>query len=67
MSRLGKISSLLILVLTAAIWGFAFVAQVEGMDHIGPFTMTGTRFAISALCLLPFALIFERGRAKKDR
>lgn len=64
MSRLGKISSLLILVLTAAIWGFAFVAQVEGMDHIGPFTMTGTRFAISALCLLPFALIFERGRSE---
>ena len=62
--KLGKISSLLILILTAAIWGFAFVAQVEGMDHIGPFTMTGTRFTLSALCLLPMALIFERGRSE---
>ena len=64
MARLGKVSSLIILVITAAIWGFAFVAQVEGMDHIDPFTMTGTRFAISAICLLPFALIFERGRSE---
>lgn len=61
--KLGKISSLLILILTAAIWGFAFVAQVEGMDHIDPFTMNAARFTVSALCLLPVALIFERGRA----
>ena len=62
--KLGKISSLFILVLAAAIWGFAFVAQVEGMEHIAPFTMTGARFTLSALCLLPLALIFERGRTE---
>ena len=64
--KLGKISSLLILVLTAAIWGFAFVAQVEGMDHIGPFTMNATRSAVSMICLVPIALIFERGRVSAD-
>ena len=60
--KIKSLSSLFILVLTAAIWGFAFVAQVEGMDHIGPFTMTATRFLLSSLCLLPAALIFEKGR-----
>ena len=64
--KLGKVSSLFILILTAAIWGFAFVAQVEGMDHIDPFTMTGLRFTLSALCLLPLALVFERGRSNTD-
>ena len=64
--KLGKISSLLILVLTAAIWGFAFVAQVEGMDHIGPLTMNATRSAVSMICLVPIALVFERGRVSAD-
>ena len=26
------------LLLAAIIWGFAFVAQTVGMDHVGPFT-----------------------------
>jgi hypothetical protein len=26
------------------IWGFAFVAQRMGMDHVGPFTFNGIRF-----------------------
>ena len=27
-----------LLLLTAAIWGSAFVAQQTGMDYVGPFT-----------------------------
>lgn len=45
----------LLLLATAAIWGFAFVAQRVGMDHIGPFLFNGIRFSLGALVLLPLA------------
>ncbi len=41
------------LILTAVIWGSAFVAQRIGMGHIGPFTYNGIRFALGAAMLLP--------------
>ena len=31
------------LLLAAIIWGFAFVAQTVGMDHVGPFTFQSSR------------------------
>ncbi len=40
----------------AAIWGFAFVAQRMGMDHMGPFAFNGIRFMMGALTLLPVIL-----------
>lgn len=40
--------------LAAVIWGFAFVAQVVGMDSIGPYTFNGIRFLIGSVVLLPF-------------
>ncbi len=46
----------LLMLLTAMIWGSAFVAQRLGMDHIGPFLYTGLRFALAALVLLPLFL-----------
>ena len=45
-----------LLLLTAAIWGFAFVAQRVGMDYVGPFIYNATRFALGALAMLPFVL-----------
>lgn len=42
------------LLMVAAIWGFAFVAQRRGMDHIGPFLFNGLRFALGCLPLIPF-------------
>lgn len=42
-----------LLLLTAVIWGSAFVAQRVGMDHVGPFTFNGVRFTLGALVLLP--------------
>lgn len=41
------------LLLTATIWGFAFVAQSMGMDHVGPFTFTALRSVIGGVVLLP--------------
>ncbi len=50
----------LLLLLTALIWGSAFVAQKVGMDHMGPFLFTGIRFALGALVLTPLILLFSR-------
>jgi len=42
-----------LLLLTAVIWGFAFVAQRVGMEHVGPFGFNGVRFVLGCLVLLP--------------
>ena len=47
----------LLLLLTAAIWGFAFVAQSVGMDYVQPFTFTAARSLIGGIVLLPFIFI----------
>lgn len=39
----------------ALIWGLAFVFQRSSMEHVGPFTFGAFRYALSALCLFPFA------------
>lgn len=49
------------LLLAAAIWGFAFVAQRAGMEHVGPFTFNAVRFALGGIALIPFLL---RGRGR---
>ena len=41
------------LLLTAGIWGLAFVAQRVGMEYLEPFTFNGIRFLLGALSLLP--------------
>ena len=46
-----------LLLLTAAIWGLAFVAQRAGMENVGPFTYNALRFALGALSLVPIILI----------
>ncbi|UTW04733.1 DMT family transporter [Amphritea atlantica] len=48
----------LTLLLVAAIWGFAFVAQRLGMDHLGPFGFNGCRFLLGAVSLLPLLWVF---------
>jgi drug/metabolite transporter (DMT)-like permease len=51
----------LLLLLTACIWGFAFVAQRTGMEYMGPFTFNGIRFLLGSFSLVP--LVFFRLRA----
>ena len=46
----------LLLLLTAAIWGFGFVAQRSGMLYAGPFAYNGIRFILGSLSLLPLIL-----------
>lgn len=59
----------ILLVLTALIWGCAFVAQSVGMDFVGPFTFNMARFLIGAIVLLPVIWFMDRQRktgAEKD-
>ncbi|MDF1536693.1 MAG: DMT family transporter [bacterium] len=53
----GTLKADSLLLFTAAIWGFAFVAQRAGMEHIGPYLFNGIRFALGSLSLVPLILI----------
>lgn len=50
----------LLLILTAAIWGFAFVAQRVGSQFVGAFTFNGIRFALGALSLIPLIIFLDK-------
>lgn len=47
----------LLLLLTAMIWGTAFVFQRVGMDEIGPFTFSAARMALAAVMIGTLALL----------
>jgi drug/metabolite transporter (DMT)-like permease len=53
----------LMLLVTAAIWGFAFVAQRVAMDHMGPFSFNAVRFLLGAASLLPLIWLFSRKKS----
>ncbi|MEH6458092.1 MAG: DMT family transporter [Cocleimonas sp.] len=54
-----------LMVIAAALWGFTFVAQKTGMDHLEPLMFTAIRFALGATCLL--FLIRFLGKQKLNR
>lgn len=56
----SQIKHSLCLLLTAAIWGTAFVAQSVGMEYIGPLTFNGIRSLIGAAFLVPCFLLLRR-------
>lgn len=62
--RKAEIKSAFILLFTASIWGFAFVAQRIGMQHIGAFLYNGVRFALGSISLLP--VIYYLNKNKKQ-
>lgn len=55
-----QIKSSLILLLTATIWGVAFVAQSVGMEYIGPFTFNAIRCVLGELVLIPVILVLKK-------
>ena len=52
---------IILLLITAIIWGSSFVAQEIGMKSIDAFTFTGIRTTLGALILLPVVLIVNKG------
>lgn len=63
----GKLKYNLLLLLTAFIWGSAFVAQSVGMDYIGPFTFNCTRSLLGSLALLPVIWFTDRRKTKEEK
>ncbi|MEG0391959.1 MAG: DMT family transporter [Anaerovoracaceae bacterium] len=59
----NHLGSELLLLLTAFIWGTAFVAQRSGMDYLGPLTFNAIRTLLGGIALLPVIYFF--GKAKK--
>lgn len=55
-----QIKSSLILLLTATIWGVAFVAQSVGMEYIGPFTFNAIRCVMGGMVLIPVILVLKK-------
>jgi len=56
----------LLLLFTAAVWGFGFVAQRSGMQYIGPFAFNGIRFLLGSLSLLPLVALRNRRRIARE-
>ena len=56
----------LILLLTATIWGIAFVAQSEGGDAVGAFTFNATRSLIGSVVLIPVIFLMNRLNLQND-
>ncbi len=61
-----KMQSNILLLITAFIWGSAFVAQKSGMDYIGPFTFNGIRTLIGGLVLIPVIFIMDKSKSKEE-
>ena len=53
-----------LLMLTAVIWGTAFVAQRVGMNYVGPLTFNGIRFALGTMVLFPLAIMQKNANAR---
>ncbi len=66
MQEKQRLKGSLILILTAIIWGSGFVAQSEGMKHIGANTFNGIRMLIGSLILVPVILIQTKGKPFKS-
>lgn len=49
----------LLLLLTAIIWGSAFVAQSVGMEYVEPFTFTFARSIIGGIVLIPCIFVLQ--------
>ena len=57
----------LILILTAFIWGIAFVAQTEGGDAVGPFSFNCIRSIIGAVTLLPIIAFLDKTDSNRNK
>jgi drug/metabolite transporter (DMT)-like permease len=55
----GVLSGYVMMLMTAIIWGFAFVAQKSSMEFMGPFTFNFARFLLGASCLLVLLPLFK--------
>ncbi len=62
-----QIRNSLLLLLTAVIWGVAFVAQSVGMDYVGAFTFNCVRSIIGGLVLIPCIVFLKNLKLRENR
>lgn len=62
-----QIRGTLMLLGAAFFWGTTFVAQLTGMDSIGPFSYAAGRYLIGFLSLVVLLIFTRRGRSKERR
>ena len=62
----SQIICILLLTLTALIWGGGFVSQSIGADFVGPFTFLALRSWIASVAMLPvlYLLVFKKTRSE---
>lgn len=60
-----ELKGILLLLLTAAIWGLSFIAQSAGVEKMRPITFNGVRTLIGAVSLLPVVYLTEKSK-KRD-
>ncbi len=65
MKKSVQVRHSLLLMLTAFIWGMAFVSQSKGMDYMHPLTFNGVRSLIGALVLFAYSLATGRLSGKR--
>ena len=56
-----------LLLLTATIWGTAFVAQSIGMDYVEPFTFNYITSINGGIVLITFNFIINKSHKKKTQ
>ncbi len=61
-----KLKGNLMMLLTALIWGTAFVAQSSAMDNIDPLSFMAVRYFLGAFVLLPIIAAFSRKKAEEN-
>lgn len=67
MDKKLKLRNSLLLLLTATIWGVAFVAQSVGMQYIEPFTFNCVRCFFGGIVLIPCIWLLNRLDHAKER
>ncbi len=60
-----KLRGNFLLLITALIWGTAFVAQSEGMQYVEPFTYNAMRTLLGGAVLIPVIAVFKVFARKK--
>ena len=60
-----QFKGVVLLLLTAIIWGSSFLAQTIGSENVPGFAFMGIRTLIGALFLLPFIIIKDKAALKK--
>ena len=64
--KVNKTRNSILLIITALIWGTAFVAQSKGGKAVGPYTFNCIRSLIGGVVLLPVIFVLDKMKANQS-